>query len=73
MVDLKKADESSMKIVRSTIELAHSLGLKATAEGVESREVFDKLTALGCDAAQGYFISRPIPQEELTDWLGKQG
>ena len=65
-------DESSMKIVRSTIELAHSLGLKVTAEGVESREVFDKLTELGCDAAQGYFISRPIPQLELTAWLKKQ-
>ncbi|MEK6599385.1 MAG: EAL domain-containing protein, partial [Deltaproteobacteria bacterium] len=65
-------DESSMKIVRSTIELAHSFGLKVVAEGVESREILDKLTALGCDAAQGYFISKPITHEELVCWMGKQ-
>ncbi|HLF86951.1 MAG TPA: EAL domain-containing protein, partial [Nitrospiria bacterium] len=66
-------NESSMKIVRSTIELAHSLGLKVVAEGVESKEILNELTSLGCDAAQGYFISRPIPQLELAAWLDKQG
>ncbi len=66
-------DESSMKIVRSTIELAHSLGLKVVAEGVESKEILNELTSLGCDAAQGYFISRPLPQLELAAWLDKQG
>ncbi|MEK7841433.1 MAG: EAL domain-containing protein, partial [Deltaproteobacteria bacterium] len=53
-------DESSMKIVYSTIELGHSLGLKVVAEGVENQEIFDKLNSLGCDVAQGYFISKPI-------------
>ncbi len=67
------SDENSLKIVHSTIELAHSLGLKVTAEGVESQEVFDKLTALNCDAAQGYFMSRPLPHPELEAWLNRQG
>ena len=65
-------DESSMKIVRSTIELAHSLGLKVVAEGVESKEIMDKLISLGCDDAQGYYISKPITHEELVSWMGKQ-
>ncbi len=47
--------------------------LSQAFEGVESREVFDKLTALGCDAAQGYFISRPISHEDLIVWLARQG
>ncbi|HLF86416.1 MAG TPA: EAL domain-containing protein, partial [Nitrospiria bacterium] len=66
-------DEDSLKIVRSTIELAHSLGLKVVAEGVESKEILNELTSLGCDAAQGYFISRPISHEDLIVWLKRQG
>lgn len=64
-------DKNSMKIVRSIIELTHSLGLKVTAEGVENKEALDRLNLLGCDAAQGYFISPPIPQTELAGWLKK--
>jgi diguanylate cyclase (GGDEF)-like protein/PAS domain S-box-containing protein len=56
-------------IVRSTIDLAHNLGLKVAAEGVESQAVLDRLIAMGCDQAQGYFISRPIPAPELARWL----
>jgi len=56
-------------IVRSTIDLAHNLGLKVAAEGVESQAVLDRLIAMGCDEAQGYFISQPIPALELTRWL----
>jgi diguanylate cyclase (GGDEF)-like protein/PAS domain S-box-containing protein len=54
-------------IVRSTIDLAHNLGLKVVAEGVEDEAVMRILTEYGCDAAQGYFFSRPIPAEEITE------
>jgi diguanylate cyclase (GGDEF)-like protein/PAS domain S-box-containing protein len=56
-------------IVRSTIELAHNMGLKVVAEGVEDQETLDRLTALGCDAAQGYLISHPVTSDELAAWL----
>ncbi len=56
-------------IVRSTIDLAHNLGLKVVAEGVESRGVLEKLIALGCDEAQGYHISAPLPPSEVTRWF----
>lgn len=65
-------DKDDAMIVHSTIELAHNLGLKVTAEGVEDQEALDRLASLGCDAAQGYFISKPISQEEITGWLTKQ-
>jgi EAL domain-containing protein (putative c-di-GMP-specific phosphodiesterase class I) len=63
------ADENDAMIVRSTIDLAHNLGLKVIAEGVENREVWDRLVALGCDEAQGYYMSRPLPASEITKWL----
>jgi diguanylate cyclase (GGDEF)-like protein len=63
------ADENDAMIVRSTIDLAHNLGLKVIAEGVENREVWDRLLALGCDEAQGYYMSRPLPAPEITKWL----
>jgi diguanylate cyclase (GGDEF)-like protein/PAS domain S-box-containing protein len=52
-------------IVRSTIGLAQNLGLKVIAEGVEDAPVLQLLTTLGCDQAQGYFISRPLPADKL--------
>ena len=60
------ADES---IVRSTIELAHSLGCEAVAEGVESTDVLDKLSELGCDTVQGYLVSRPLPEADFLEFL----
>ncbi len=63
------ANESDAVIVQSTIDLAHNLGLKVVAEGVESQAVYDQLMGLGCDAVQGYYISRPLPVEELIRWL----
>ena len=63
------ADENDAMIVRSTIDLAHNLGLKVIAEGVENREIWDRLLALGCDEAQGYYMSRPLPAPEITKWL----
>jgi diguanylate cyclase (GGDEF)-like protein len=61
--------ESNEAIVRSTIDLAHNLGMKAVAEGVETENAWVKLKELGCDLAQGYYMSKPLPPEELTDWL----
>lgn len=61
-------DEDLEKIVRSTIDLAHDLDLKVVAEGVESAEVWDRLLAMGCDTAQGYFISRPLPPADFERW-----
>ncbi len=55
-------------IVRSTIDLAHGLGLKVVAEGVEDAQVLELLASLGCDFAQGYHICRPAAAPELMDW-----
>jgi diguanylate cyclase (GGDEF)-like protein/PAS domain S-box-containing protein len=62
-------DEDDAMIVRSTIELTHNLGLKVVAEGVEDQEAMARLAALGCDVAQGYYISRPIDASELDRWF----
>jgi EAL domain-containing protein (putative c-di-GMP-specific phosphodiesterase class I) len=62
-------DQNDAQIVRSTIELAHNLGLKVIAEGVENREIWDRLLELGCDEAQGYYLSRPLPAAEITEWF----
>jgi diguanylate cyclase len=56
-------------IVRSTIELAHSMGLKVVAEGVENAHGWNLLRRLGCDYAQGYLISRPMPPDEVTGFV----
>lgn len=56
-------------IVRSTIELAHNLGMSVVAEGVENKETRDHLEMLGCDVGQGYFFSCPLPSNELSCWL----
>ncbi|MHB8482695.1 MAG: two-component system response regulator [Nitrospiria bacterium] len=56
-------------IVRSTIDLAHNLGLKVVAEGVENKGLWDRLAALDCDTAQGYYMSKPIPANDLARWL----
>jgi diguanylate cyclase (GGDEF)-like protein/PAS domain S-box-containing protein len=56
-------------IVRSAIDLGHSLGLKVIAEGVENQVAWDILTELGCDAIQGFLITRPLPARQLVRWL----
>jgi diguanylate cyclase (GGDEF)-like protein/PAS domain S-box-containing protein len=56
-------------IARSTIDLAHNLGLTVVAEGAEDEVALDMLAEYGCDSAQGYFFSRPCTAEELTTWL----
>ncbi len=61
-------DASTASIVRSTINLGHDLGLKVVAEGVENRETFLKLASLGCDEAQGNYLSPPQTPAELVRW-----
>jgi diguanylate cyclase (GGDEF)-like protein len=56
-------------IVRSTIELAHNLGLAAVAEGVETATVWHRLAQLGCDYVQGNYVSHPVPAEMLDEWI----
>lgn len=62
-------DDNDAVIVRSTIDLAHNLGFLVVAEGVENRDALDLLTVLGCDHAQGYHISRPLPADGLILWI----
>ncbi len=62
-------DENDAVIVRATIDLAHNLGLKVVAEGVESTDVWDLLEMLGCDTAQGYFIRPPLAGAALAAWI----
>jgi diguanylate cyclase (GGDEF)-like protein len=65
-------DDSDAAIVRATIDLAHSLGLKVVAEGVESQGVWNLLEALGCDIAQGYLIRRPLTPQALVEWISSR-
>ncbi|HEY9199412.1 MAG TPA: EAL domain-containing protein, partial [Gammaproteobacteria bacterium] len=62
-------DENDAVIVRSTIDLAHNLGMRVVAEGVTDAEIWDLLEMLGCDAAQGYFIAHPMSATALEHWL----
>jgi diguanylate cyclase (GGDEF)-like protein len=63
------ADDANTKIVRSIVDLGHNLGLRVVAEGVEDRLTWDALAAMGCDIAQGYYLSRPLPGAQLTAYL----
>ncbi len=63
------SDEENASIVRATIDLAHSLGLTVTAEGVETRAVHDILRGMGCDYYQGYYIGKPMTLADLERWL----
>ncbi|PRX43896.1 diguanylate cyclase (GGDEF)-like protein [Prauserella shujinwangii] len=62
-------DLGDLAVVRSIVELGHSLGLTVVAEGVEEDLARDQLEAMGCDVAQGYLISRPLSEERLEAWL----
>ncbi len=72
ILNMSEENEDSV-IVRATIDLAHNLGLKTVAEGVVSYKTWCLLSALGCDSAQGYYISRPLTAEQLTRWLEETG
>ena len=61
-------DLDDARIVRSTIELAHNLGLSVVAEGLETVKAWAMLASLGCDEGQGYFICKPMPQDQFIAW-----
>jgi diguanylate cyclase (GGDEF)-like protein len=63
---------NNQAIVRSTTELGHILGLRVVAEGIETPQAWSSLLRLGCDLAQGYFISRPMPAADVPVWLQTQ-
>lgn len=68
------SSERSLLIVRATTDLGHGLGLQIVAEGVETPEAWSTLLCLGCDLAQGYLVSRPVPPSELLAWIqARQG
>jgi diguanylate cyclase (GGDEF)-like protein len=56
-------------IVRTAVELAHQLGLNVVAEGVEDGQLLERLRSLGCEVAQGFYISRPLPADEFPAWV----
>jgi diguanylate cyclase (GGDEF)-like protein len=64
-----ESDPDDAIIVRSTIDLAHNLGLSVVAEGVENAAIMEQLRVLGCDEAQGYHLSRPMPAPAFMEWL----
>ena len=65
-------DPRAAALVVATIYLAHSLGLRMVAEGVENAGALAELTRHGCDQAQGYYLSRPVPAAELDLWLERR-
>ncbi|HUV68025.1 MAG TPA: EAL domain-containing response regulator [Terracidiphilus sp.] len=68
-----KQSKESRTVIKSIVDLGHSLGLEVTAEGVEDLETFNYLHKVGCDLAQGYFIAPPIPGEAAYLWLERRG
>ena len=68
----KNDDAKDDAILRATIDLAHQLGLKVVAEGVEDDAAIARLAALGCEHAQGYGIAKPMPQEQFLPWLAQR-
>jgi len=62
-------DESDAMIVRSVIDLAHNIGISVVAEGVETEAIYNRLKAMGCDAVQGYYMSKPVSVEGLVEWV----
>jgi diguanylate cyclase (GGDEF)-like protein len=65
------AGTTDLAIVRSTVDLAHRLGLRVVAEGASTREAWSLLAECGCDEAQGNLLARPMPASELSGWLAR--
>ncbi len=70
-VSAANEDDSAMAILESSILLARKLDMKVVAEGVETQEEWDLMVELGCDQVQGYFVSRPLPFDQMLDWLNQ--
>jgi EAL domain-containing protein (putative c-di-GMP-specific phosphodiesterase class I) len=68
-----RRQQSERVIVRSTVDLAHNLGLQVVAEGVEDAETWQELDLLGCDTIQGYHLARPMSPSQLAAWLESRG
>jgi diguanylate cyclase (GGDEF)-like protein/PAS domain S-box-containing protein len=68
-IDEITTDVGDATITRAVIGMAHNLGLKVVAEGVETQEQISFLSANGCDEAQGYYLARPRPAGEISEWL----
>ncbi|MFZ6005736.1 MAG: putative bifunctional diguanylate cyclase/phosphodiesterase [Actinomycetota bacterium] len=71
-VSTMTSNDHDAVIVRTLIDLGRSLGLHTVAEGVETADAWDMLKSFGCDEAQGYLLSRPIPADQFTTWLSRQ-
>jgi PAS domain S-box-containing protein/diguanylate cyclase (GGDEF)-like protein len=63
---------SHFRIVHGTIDIGHDLGLAAVAEGIEDRQTLDALSGLGCDLGQGFYVSPPLPGDEMASWLSSR-
>jgi len=68
-VSIMENDKEAYVIVETVIALAQKLDMQVVAEGVESQSVLEELTVLGCDMAQGFYISKPLPAHEINTWL----
>ena len=71
VLDMLKAN-SNIALVKTAIEIGHTLGLRVVAEGVESPEVKEQLETMGCDLAQGYLFSKPLPPDEFFVWANSE-
>lgn len=62
-----------MEVVKVFISLVHELKITVVAEGVENRSQIEKLKEINCDLVQGYYYSKPLPEEEFIYWVSKRG
>lgn len=65
------SDKVDLHIVRSIIDMAHGFGLKVVAEGIDNRETYEMLNSLDCDIAQGYYVSEPLSNKKLIEWVNQ--
>jgi diguanylate cyclase (GGDEF)-like protein len=71
-VQTMRGDESDAAIIAAIVELSHRLGKRVVAEGVEDQESYEQLARLGCDTAQGYWLSRPLTAPALETWMAER-
>ncbi len=72
MIDLVLENKKAQSIIRHIINMSHSLGVKTLAKGVENKNQLELLKLFGCDYIQGYYISKPLPFEELKEFIKQQ-